>query len=162
VRGGALALGGLVVVTVGLSAVFWQWQRWLGETKDPGPVSFSTLVRIESVEDALICPASVCAHASPDLEPPVLTSPADAIEKELIAYARRVKGIDAMARKPTSGFYRFVERPTFFGAPIFVDVMVEPLSSRASTVAIYTRGIGAGDHAAKLERARAWLRALEN
>jgi hypothetical protein len=156
------AVFGICLLTVvGVAAAGAEWERRLGEAKDPGPVVFASLVRSNAGSDALICPVSLCLRTAPDLEPPVFTSSAAELEKELTDYARRAAGVDRIS-VAVPGTYRFVERLSAFTAPLFVDVLVEPLSSGAATVAIYARGADRRSRAVRLDRARAWLSAFEN
>ena len=154
-------LAGLAVFGAVLASLI-RWEPMLSDPVDPGPVDFANLVRKTPGGDALICPKSLCMHAQPDLEPPIFTSPADRLENRLRVFASRSALIDEIRTKQSGDRLRFVQRSSVFGTPTYIDILIDPRSSGAATVAMYARARSSSSHARDLSQLRAWLTALAN
>lgn len=139
-------------------------RRLIATSADPGPANFPALHRLDSRDDALICPKSVCVSAKPDLMPPIFTVSAARLRQKLLAYARGAPGAGEIHTKQGSAQLRFVQRSSPFGAALFIDVLVIARSSEAATLAMYARGAAGSPlaHASDLARLRIWLDAMSN
>jgi hypothetical protein len=150
--GGAAALALIAAVLI--------WRPFLSASTDPGPVDFSTLVRQPAGGDALICIKLLCPRAEADLAPPIFTSSAADVAQELRLYASRSSLIDEIRDGRDPDHLRFVQRSSPFGTPTFIDILVDPRSSGAATVAMYARSAGPPNHGKRLQQLRAWLAAV--
>jgi hypothetical protein len=154
-----LALLGFVAALALVAAYLWSRPRSLGP--DFAPISFATLVRDPSGGDALICPRSLCLRAEPDLEPPIFTSSAAAVMRALRQHARKRRDVDEVDRRRGGSYQlRLLQRSSVASAPLVIDILVDPVSSGAATVAMYARSLGRPDHARMLAELRRWLAAI--
>lgn len=136
--------------------------RLIGRARDLGPVSFSTLVRRTTPNDALACPADLCRAATPDLEAPTFPVPASELRGRLEALVRDEprtdylhEGIDDIGRA------RLVQRSALLRFPDVIDVEIIAVDSSRSTVALYSRSvIGISDFGVNRARLARWLDAL--
>jgi uncharacterized protein (DUF1499 family) len=156
----------LVLCCGAVAALVWRGERSYGidgfwtlvaGPADQGPVSFATLRRRSTPNDALVCPRSACA-AVPDIAAPVYRVPAERLaqlfREAILATPHAVQVASAAGENGD----RFVVRTPLLRFPDTVEVLVIPRDAATSTVAIYSRSlIGRSDMGANLRRIRAWL-----
>lgn len=161
-------LGALVILAgVGGSVLVWRgsepggiddlWHAVFG-APDLGPVSFETLTRRSRPNDALACPPDLCRNARPDVVTPVYTVPAE----RLRAIVADVAHADADTQIVFSAQWeeqdRYVARSRVMRFPDTINVRVIPISSDASTLALYSRSqIGYSDMGVNRGRLERWL-----
>jgi uncharacterized protein (DUF1499 family) len=130
------------------------WSAIFGNP-DLGPVTFPTLVRRRSPNDALVCPRTLCSSATPDREPPIFPLPAArlrAIVDEVLARQPRTTVLEQGRQA------RYLVRSPILRFPDTVNVEVVDLGAGRATVALYSRSqIGRGDLGANRRRLERWL-----
>jgi uncharacterized protein (DUF1499 family) len=158
-----LLAAGLVLDRTGLSLGPWGGlARLIGRVRDLGPVSFPTLVRRTTPNDALACPADLCRAAKPDLEAPIFPVPASELCGRLEAL---VRGEPRTSHLPGAGNdqrrARLVQRSALLRFPDVIDVEIIALDPTRSTLALYSRSvIGISDLGVNRARLARWLDAL--
>jgi uncharacterized protein (DUF1499 family) len=156
--GTALALAAL------LGAVFAFGSEYIWSLFGPadlGPVSWETLVRRASPNDALACPAGFCGAAS-DVTPPEFLVSAHDLR---LAFGKAVAGeprLSLVASDDATLSDRYVQRSRLMGFPDTIMVHFVDRAGGRSTIALYSRSqVGRGDMGVNLARIERWLRALE-
>ena len=130
-------------------------------TPDLGPVTFATLVRRRSPNDALIAPADLCPKAVPDREPPVFPLPAERLRAVVADVARAERGVTVL-EPTTSPQGRYLVRSRVLRFPDTVNVEVVARGETLSTVALYGRSqIGRKDFGVNRRRLERWLERIE-
>jgi uncharacterized protein (DUF1499 family) len=132
---------------------FWS----LAGPSDLGPVAFETLRRRNSQNDALACPADLCAAKS-DIAPPVFAVSADDLRTafgRMIASEPRIQQVAADEAALT---HRYIQRSRFMRFPDTVVVRFLDLGDGRSTIALYSRSqLGEGDLGVNRARIERWL-----
>ena len=127
---------------------------------DLGPVSFETLQRRATPNDALACPPDLC-QAKADVTSPVFAVPARDLR---LAFARSIAGEPRLVRVASddaSLTERYVQRSRLMRYPDTIVVRFIDLPPGRSTIALYSRSqLGKGDLGVNLARIRRWLAAL--
>jgi uncharacterized protein (DUF1499 family) len=127
---------------------------------DLGEISFETLQRRSTPNDALACPTELCGATSDIVSPLFSTSASDlqlAFSK-VIASEERVTKVEANDRDRTE---RYIQRSRLMGFPdtIVVRFIVRP--EGRSTLALYSRSqLGRGDFGVNRARIERWLEKL--
>ncbi len=128
---------------------------------DLGPVSFASLERSSSPNDALVCPDKHCV-ASRDVRPPVWAMDAALLAEAMDA---AISGEPNLVRvddgsEPTRR--RYVQRTDTLGYPDTISIEFVDLEAGESTLAMYSRSqIGRSDFGVNLNRMRRWMSLLE-
>lgn len=124
---------------------------------DLGPVTFESLTRRSSPNDALACPADVCS-AKADLVPPIFAIPARDLRVALgrvIASEPDVSLTDADDLGPTE---RYIQRTAYLRFPDTIVVRYFERPEGRSTLALYSRAqLGSGDMGVNRARIERWL-----
>lgn len=149
---------------IGLAGVFWLagperiWTMF--GPADLGPVTFETLERRTSPNDALACPTGFCS-ADTDIFPPVYSVDVPTLRKALnraLKTERRLTRVDINDQPPTD---RFVQRSDTLRFPDTIIVRYIALPGDRSTVAIYSRSqLGHSDLGVNQARIERWLEKL--
>jgi uncharacterized protein (DUF1499 family) len=136
------------------------WSIIFGQP-DLGAVTFTTLVRRQSPNDALVAPADACAQAKPDKEPPVFPVPAERLRSLVAAVAWEERGTTIL-EQGTGPQDRYLVRSLLFRFPDTVNVEVLERGEGRSTLALYARSqIGRKDFGANRRRLERWLAGIE-
>ncbi|HEX3064959.1 MAG TPA: DUF1499 domain-containing protein [Dongiaceae bacterium] len=128
---------------------------------DLGPVSFETLQRRATANDALACPLNLC-QAKADV-----TSPAFAIAAHdlRLAFGRAVADEPRLVKVDSDDSTlteRYIQRSRVMRYPDTIVVRFIDLPDGRSTIALYSRSqLGKGDLGVNLARIHRWLAALE-
>jgi len=129
---------------------------------DLGDVSFETLARRTTPNDALACPPGLC-RAKSDLIPPVYAIDAPGLRA---AFARALAGelrLEKVGSDDAALSDRWIQRSALLGFPDTIVVRVLPAGPGRSTLALYSRSqIGAGDLGVNRARIERWLALLGN
>jgi uncharacterized protein (DUF1499 family) len=135
--------------------------RLTGGDHDLGTVSFPTLVRRATPNDALVCPAGHCA-AKADLEATVFTVPAAALRRALVDLVRAEPRTEELAVGSDDELRaRFVQRSALLRFPDVIDAEIITIDATHSTLALYSRSvIGISDLGVNRARLARWLEAL--
>src|SRR5262249_10225453 len=127
---------------------------------DLGPVTFETLTRQPSRNDALACPPGLCT-AQADIVPPVFNVSARDLR---LAFGRMLQNeplvqlADADDLVPSE---RYVQRTPLLRFPDTIDVRFIDLPEGRSTIALYSRSqVGSADMGVNRARIERWLAAL--
>ena len=132
-----------------------------GSPLDIGPVTWATLQRHRTPNDALVCPAGRCPNARADWEPKTYPVPPD----ELLARLKRVAQSDPDTRElpgATNRAARFLQQTRLMRFPDTIDAEVIPVGDNQSTLAIYSRSLlGRKDFGVNRARLTRWLAALD-
>jgi uncharacterized protein (DUF1499 family) len=136
--------------------------RLIGRARDLGPVSFPTLVRRATPNDALACPADGCGGAKADLQAPTFPVPASELRGRLEAV---VRGEPRTSHIPggtdDDRRVRLMQKSAVLRFPDIIDVEIIAVDSARSTVALYSRSvIGISDFGVNRARLARWLDAL--
>ena len=132
-----------------------------GAPLDIGPVTWATLTRHRTPNDALVCPAGHCPNAQADREPKTYSMPPD----ELLARLRHIAQSDPDTRELPSASHRaarFLQLTRLMRFPDTIDAEVLPVGDNQSTLAVYSRSlIGRKDFGVNRARVERWLAALD-
>jgi uncharacterized protein (DUF1499 family) len=127
---------------------------------DLGPVTFETLQRRATPNDALACPASLC-QATADIVSPVFQASARDLR---LAFAKAIAEEPRLALVSTDDAAltdRYVQRSWLMRYPDTIVVRFIDLSGGRSSIALYSRSqLGKGDLGVNLARIRRWLEDL--
>ena len=128
---------------------------------DLGPISFETLVRRTSPNDALACPADIC-KAKSDVAPPEFAMNAHDLR---LAFGKAIGSeprLLEVAPDDATLTDRYVQRSRLMHFPDTVVVRFCDRPGGRSTVALYSRSqLGKGDMGVNLARVERWLAELE-
>jgi uncharacterized protein (DUF1499 family) len=145
-----LAVAILAVMVLGLERV---WS--LFGPPDLGPVTFETLQRRITPNDALACPEDLC-RAHSDVTPPVFAVGADRLRQamaEVLASEPDVTQVEAAALTA-----RYIQRTRWMRFPDTIVLRYVPLGADRSTIALYSRSqLGSGDMGVNKARVMRWL-----
>jgi uncharacterized protein (DUF1499 family) len=134
--------------------------RLTGAPLDIGPVTWATLKRHRTPNDALVCPAGHCPDAGADREPKIYPVPPD----ELLARLRRIALSEPDTRElpgAASRAARFLQQTRLMRFPDTIDAEVLAVGDNQSTLALYSRSlIGRKDFGVNRARLQRWLAAL--
>ncbi|HLN07344.1 MAG TPA: DUF1499 domain-containing protein [Xanthobacteraceae bacterium] len=133
--------------------------RLIGGARDLGPVSFPTLVRRATPNDALVCPAGFC-RAKADAEAPIFAILARDLRRRLEAVVHGEPRITDLG--PGGDFRaRLVQRSLVLRFPDIIDAEIIEIDPAHSTLALYSRSaIGISDLGVNRARITRWLDAL--
>ncbi|MBL8698193.1 MAG: DUF1499 domain-containing protein [Alphaproteobacteria bacterium] len=127
---------------------------------DLGPVEFERLARRSTPNDALACPAGLCA-ARIDLEPPTYAVDAAALRAALAAVIAGEPKTERVAADDATLTDRYVQRTALMGFPDTIVVRALEQPGGRSTLAIYARSqLGRSDLGANRARIERWLAKL--
>lgn len=158
VAAGLAILAGLVVGTflvVGADR-FW---RLFGDP-DMGSVTFETLARSRTPNDALACPPGLCAAAA-DITPPGFAIAAPDLRRAFATVIAAEPRITVVETDDAALADRYVQRSRLLGFPDTIVVRFLELPDGRSTLALYSRSlIGHGDMGVNRARIERWLAAL--
>jgi uncharacterized protein (DUF1499 family) len=128
---------------------------------DLGPVSFETLQRRETPNDALACPPNLC-QAKADVVSPAFAVTARDLR---LAFARAIADEPRLLKvnsDDASMTERYIQRSRLMRYPDTIVVRFIDLPGSHSTLALYSRSqLGKGDLGVNLARINRWLAALE-
>ena len=126
-------------------------------TADTGFVDFATLVRSDTSNDALACPAGLC-QAKADLITSAVAMPAGDLAAKVIAVLAQEPRTELVARDPGGLKLVFVQRSHIFRFPDTVNIDILPEGEASSALAIYSRSnYGHGDFGVNSARVTDWL-----
>ena len=127
---------------------------------DLGAISFETLKRRSTPNDALACPPDVCSAKS-DLLPPVFAVSAMNLRlafSKVIASEDRVVLVEATDEDTSE---RYIQRSRLMGFPDTIVVRFFERPAGQSTLALYSRSqLGMGDLGVNRARIERWLEKL--
>jgi uncharacterized protein (DUF1499 family) len=156
---GAIAL--LLVAVVGAFVLIGPERFWtLFGPPDLGAISFETLMRRSTPNDALACPPDVCS-ANSDLLPPVFAANAKDLRlafSKVIASEDRVVLVEATDHDASE---RYIQRSRLMGFPDTIVVRFFERPGGQSTLALYSRSqLGRSDLGVNRARIKRWLEKL--
>jgi len=132
-----------------------------GAPLDIGPVTWATLTRHPTPNDALVCPPGRCPNARADWEPKIYPVAPD----ELLARLRRIVQSDPDTRElpgAANRAARFLQHTRLMRFPDTIDAEVIPVGDNQSTLAIYSRSLlGRKDFGVNRARLTRWLATLD-
>jgi uncharacterized protein (DUF1499 family) len=127
---------------------------------DLGAISFETLKRRSTPNDALACPPDVCS-ANSDLLPPAFALSAMDLRlafRKVIASEDRVVLVEATDQDMSE---RYIQRSKLMGFPDTIVVRFFERPGGQSTLALYSRSqLGEGDLGVNRARIERWLEKL--
>lgn len=122
---------------------------------DLGPVTFETLERRATPNDALACPPGLC-HARADVGPPVFAIGAAALKVAMARVIASEPDVTMVEDGPLGE--RYIQRTKWMRFPDTIVVRYIPLDDQQSTIALYSRSqLGSGDFGVNKARIRRWL-----
>ena len=125
------------------------------------PQDLRNLARAESPNDALACPAGICA-AEADFESPVFAAEAGAVLQSLRQAVEKQPRVELAAEVPDPPQLVFVQRSAIFRFPDSVWIQAVTLPEGASVI-IYSRSnYGYSDLGVNRERVELWLDLLRD
>jgi uncharacterized protein (DUF1499 family) len=132
-----------------------------GARLDIDRVTWTTLTRHKTPNDALACQATLCPNAKPDLEPRIYPLEPSALLARLREIARAHPGTRELSCAPDCDrIARFVQRTRLMRFPDTIDIEAFPAPG-GSTLAIYSRSlIGRRDFGVNRARVERWLAAI--
>lgn len=150
----ALSVCAVCLALLGIgSDRFW---RFVGDP-DLGPVTFETLRRRSTPNDALACPAGFCA-AHGDLTPPLYTVPARQLQAAFATMIASEPRVVRVAADDATMTERYVQRTRWLGFPDTIAVQFLDRPDGTSTLALYSRSqFGVGDLGVNRARIERWL-----
>ena len=125
---------------------------------DLGPVSFETLRRRPTPNDALACPPDLC-RARVDIVPPVFAVGAADLAR---AFDKAIAAEPRLTLVEMSGqSRRYIQRSCLLGFPDTIVVRFFDRAGGHSTLALYSRSqLGKGDLGVNRDRIERWLAEL--
>jgi len=127
---------------------------------DLGPVTFETLQRRKSPNDALACPQDLCVAKS-DITPPVFAVSADELRSAFAKVIASEPRIEQVAADGAALTQRYVQRSRIMRFPDTIIVRFLDLGDGRSTLALYSRSqLGEGDMGVNRARIERWLGGL--
>jgi uncharacterized protein (DUF1499 family) len=127
---------------------------------DLGPVSFETLQRRMTPNDALACPRGLCRDYS-DIESATYPVSARDLRFEFVRVIQTEPRVTLVAVDDASSTLRFVQRSAWFGFPDTIVVRFFDRPGGRSTLAMYSRSkFGRSDFGVNRIRLERWLKKL--
>jgi uncharacterized protein (DUF1499 family) len=128
---------------------------------DLGPVSFETLQRRSTPNDALACPLDVCS-AKVDVVPPIfavsVAGLAGAFDKAIASEPR----LTLVETSEQGASRRYIQRSRLLGFPDTIVVRFFARAGGHSTLALYSRSqLGKGDLGVNRARIERWLEEID-
>ena len=124
---------------------------------DLGPVSFETLQRRSTPNDALACPPDICSAKVDTVLPVYAIGAADlarAFDKAIASEPR----LTLVATSEQGASRRYIQRSRLLGFPDTIVVRFIELAGGHSTLALYSRSqLGKGDLGVNRARIERWL-----
>jgi uncharacterized protein (DUF1499 family) len=152
----AAALGVAIFFAVG-PATIWQ----LFGPADLGSITFETLERRKSPNDALASPANF-TRAQSDVTPPIFELNAVTLRAALDKAIATEPNVVRMDRNDATLTDRYVQRTSLMQYPDTIVVRLIDVGEGRATVAIYSRShLGHSDLGANLARIKRWLEKLK-
>jgi uncharacterized protein (DUF1499 family) len=157
----AAAVALLLIAVIGAFVLIGPERFWsLFGPPDLGAVSFDTLRRRSTPNDALACPPDVCG-ANSDLLPPVFAASAKDLRlafSKVIASEDRVVLVEVTDQDASE---RYIQRSRLMGFPDTIVVRFFERAGGQSTLALYSRSqLGRGDLGVNRARIERWLEKL--
>ena len=157
----AAAVALLLIAVIGAFVLIGPERFWsLFGPPDLGAISFDTLKRRSTPNDALACPPDVCS-ANSDLLPPVFAVSAKELRlafSKVIASEDRVVAVEAIDQDASE---RYIQRSRLMGFPDTIVVRFFERPGGQSTVALYSRSqLGRSDLGVNRARIERWLEKL--
>lgn len=154
----------LVAVIVAVTAVFLvagpqRFWSFFGN-RDLGPVTFSSLVRRMTPNDALACPEAACT-APVDITTPAYGAPAAILRKRFWEALAGEPNLEKVASDDAALTDRYIQSTPLMGFPDTIVVQIIDLPDGKSSLMIYSRSkFGRSDLGANRERLERWLKRL--
>ncbi len=127
---------------------------------DLGPVSFETLKRRSSPNDALACPQDTCTAKS-DVAPPVFAVSAPDLQKAFTKVIASEPSVEQVASGDGGLTARYIQRTRIMRFPDTIVVRFIDLGDARSTIALYSRSqLGESDFGVNHARIERWLKKL--
>ncbi|WP_374385131.1 DUF1499 domain-containing protein [Dongia sp.] len=127
---------------------------------ETGFVEFETLSRSDTPNDALACPASLCAAPS-DFQPGRMAMPAAELAEKVATALPAADRTELVQRSEDGLRFVFVQRSLIFRFPDTVNVAVIPVDAAHADIAIYSRSnYGYGDFGVNRARLVDWAARL--
>jgi uncharacterized protein (DUF1499 family) len=137
------------------------WNRF--GPPDLGEISFETLKRRSTPNDALACPTDLCSAKS-DIIPPLFSVSAGDLQlafSNVIASEKRVTKVEATDRDRRDRTERYIQRSRLMGFPDTIVVQFFERPGGRSTLALYSRSqLGKSDFGVNRARIARWLEKL--
>ena len=152
----------IAILFLGLTLYGWDkvWERVAGPA-DMGPVTFQGLAKGPKPNQALICPQGLCHPDHVDQISPIYGVRAEELAKilqESLALERNLVRVDDQS-DPLQ--LRFVQRTSLLKYPDTVRVLIKPVDTESSTIALYSQSqVGRSDFGVNLARMQRWLSRL--
>jgi uncharacterized protein (DUF1499 family) len=142
--------------------VYYGLAKLTGARLDIERVSWATLTRHPTPNDALACPPERCPNARPDIAPRTYPAEPPALLARLREIARAEPNTHELSCAPDcERVARFLQRTRVMRFPDTIDVEVFAAPG-GSTLAIYSRSLlGRRDFGVNRARVARWLAALE-
>jgi uncharacterized protein (DUF1499 family) len=142
--------------------VYYGLAKLTGARLDIDRVSWATLTRHPTPNDALACPPALCPNARPDIEPRTYPAEPPALLARLREIARAEPDTRELSCDPDcERVARFLQRTRVMRFPDTIDVEVFAAPG-GSTLAIYSRSLlGRRDFGVNRTRVARWLAALD-
>ena len=154
---------GAVIAMAALAAFFIVGPEriWvLAGPADLGPVSFETLRRRTTPNDALACPRDVCV-ARIDITPPVFALNAGDLRTAFRKVLGSEPNIEQVASDGGTQTERYIQRSRIMRFPDTIVVRFIDLGDGRSTIALYSRSqLGESDLGVNRRRIERWLEKL--
>ncbi|WP_374650957.1 DUF1499 domain-containing protein [Dongia sp.] len=131
-----------------------------GCSADTAFIQFAALVRADSPNDALACPAGTCTAKVDLVTELVALTPRDLAER-VVGVLRAEPRTELVARSDDGLRFVFVQRSLLFRFPDTVNIAVLPIDGDKAGIAIYSRSnYGYGDFGVNRARVEGWLAIL--
>ena len=128
---------------------------------DLGPVSFETLERRSTPNDALACPARIC-KAESDFVPPLFALSASELRAAMAKVVASEQRIVLIASDDAGLTDRYVQRSKLMGFPDTIVIRYLDEGAGQSTLAMYSRSqLGRSDLGVNKSRLERWLTKLK-
>jgi uncharacterized protein (DUF1499 family) len=124
---------------------------------DLGPVTFDTLIRRTSPNDALACPPGICTAKS-DVTPPIFAISGPELEKAFAKVIASEPRVELVASDDSGLTQRYVQRTRIMRFPDTIVVKFIDLGDGRSTIALYSRSqLGESDFGVNRARIERWI-----
>jgi len=159
--GAAAGLGLVAAIAIGGFLIAGPERVWsLFGPPDLGPVSFATLQRRSTPNDALACPADVC-RVKVDIVPPIFAVGAADLARAFDKAIASEPRLTLVATSEQGASRRYIQRSRLLGFPDTIVVRFFEQHGGHSTLALYSRSqLGKGDLGVNRARIERWLKAI--
>lgn len=154
----AIVIAGLLLAAAGARGAVMERVWMLFGPADLGPVTFETLERRATPNDALACPPGLC-RARADMAPPVFAVRPEALKAAMARVLAAEADVTRVADAPLEE--RLIQRTRWLRFPDTIVVRYLAVDEGRSTLALYSRSrLGRGDFGVNRARLARWLGGL--